>query len=91
LKSSDGPNGVRGEAIHASTKSTCFPCGTCMGATFNKDLLQRIGIALGKEAKLKNAGVLLGPTFNIHRHPYGISSPLACFVGKFTLTRRTHL
>lgn len=42
-----------------------------MGATFNRDLLHSVGIELGKEAKLKNAGVLLGPTINIHRHPYG--------------------
>ncbi|KAJ5999943.1 glycoside hydrolase superfamily [Penicillium waksmanii] len=71
IKTSDGPNGVRGEAIHASTKSSCFPCGACMGATFNRDLLHNIGEELGKEAKLKNAGVILGPTINIHRHPYG--------------------
>ncbi|KAH6999478.1 glycoside hydrolase superfamily [Ilyonectria destructans] len=70
LKTSDGPNGVRGEALHASTKATCFPCGACMGSTFNVELLQKIGVELGKEAKLKNVGVLLGPTFNIHRHPY---------------------
>lgn len=41
-----------------------------MGSTFNVGLLQKIGVELGKEAKLKNVGVLLGPTFNIHRHPY---------------------
>jgi beta-glucosidase len=43
-----------------------------MAATFNKDLVQKLGSALGAEAKLKNVGVLLGPTINIHRHPYGM-------------------
>jgi hypothetical protein len=33
-----------------------------------------VGVELGKEAKLKNAGVLLGPTINLHRHPYGESA-----------------
>ena len=68
---SDGPNGCRGEATHASTKATCFPCGACMGATFNTDLIEEMGAALGQDCKTKNVGVLLGPPMNIQRHPYG--------------------
>jgi beta-glucosidase len=69
---SDGPNGVRGESIHSPKKAACFPSGACMGATFNAELLHKVGRAIGFEAKTKNVGVLLGPTINIHRHPYSL-------------------
>ena len=52
-----------------------------MGATWNKDLMSKVGKGLGMEAKLKNAGVLLGPTINIHRHPYGNDT---CALPRFT-------
>ena len=68
---SDGLNGCRGEVIHASTKAACFPCGACMGAMFNTELLRETGVVLGQDSKTKNVGVLLGPTINIHRHPFG--------------------
>ncbi|KAJ6013249.1 hypothetical protein N7540_007840 [Penicillium herquei] len=71
IKCSDGPNGVRGESIHASTKATCFPCASCVGSTFNPDLVFQIGQTLGKECKVKNAGLLLAPTINLHRSPLG--------------------
>lgn len=35
------------------------------------DLLQRVGKALGLEAKAKGVHVLLGPTINIQRSPLG--------------------
>lgn len=70
-KLSDGPNGIRGENIHASTKGYCFPCGSCVGATFDANLVYEMGKALGKECRMKNAGVLLGPTINLHRSPLG--------------------
>ncbi|KAJ5728550.1 uncharacterized protein N7483_003058 [Penicillium malachiteum] len=71
IKCSDGPNGVRGESIHASTKATCFPCASCVGSTFNPDLVFQIGQTLGQECKVKNAGLLLAPTINLHRCPLG--------------------
>lgn len=68
VKVTDGPNGARGDGISGTT-SACFPVGTALGATWNPDLLRRIGAALGDEARAKTAHVLLGPTINIHRHP----------------------
>lgn len=70
FQNSDGPNGCRGEAIHASTKAACFPSGACTGATFNMELLLETGVALAQGLKTKNVGVLLSPTINIHRHPF---------------------
>ncbi|KAL4862362.1 glycoside hydrolase superfamily [Aspergillus spectabilis] len=71
IKYSDGPNGVRGESIHASTKATCFPCASCVGATFNTDLAFKMGQVVGQESMAKNIGLVLGPTVNLHRSPLG--------------------
>ncbi|KAL3484523.1 glycoside hydrolase superfamily [Aspergillus germanicus] len=62
IKYSDGPNGVRGESIHASTKATCFPCAACVGATFNPDFALRMGRVIGRESRAKGIGLVLGPT-----------------------------
>jgi beta-glucosidase len=40
-----------------------------LASTWNTELVERIGQALGDEAKAKGAQVLLGPTVNIHRSP----------------------
>ena len=70
IKMSDGPNGVRGDAISGKS-SACFPCAISIGSTWDIDLINQLGIALGEEAKVKDVDVLLGPTINIHRHPLG--------------------
>ncbi len=70
LKVTDGPNGVRGENKDTKSQtSASFPIGSAMGATWNPELVQEIGAALGEETKAKGAHVLLGPTVNVHRHP----------------------
>ncbi|OBT78371.1 hypothetical protein VF21_02125 [Pseudogymnoascus sp. 05NY08] len=71
LRLSDGPNGVRGTRFFDGVPAACFPCGTGIGATFDTDLLLKIGNLLGEEAKAKGAHVLLGPTINIQRAPIG--------------------
>ncbi len=68
LKVSDGPCGVRGERF-SGTSSTSFPCGSALGATWDTDLVRRVGEAMGDEARGKGVHVILGPTVNIHRHP----------------------
>ncbi|MBS3750412.1 MAG: glycoside hydrolase family 3 C-terminal domain-containing protein [Anaerolineales bacterium] len=70
LKVSDGPNGVRGEGRDTQeVTSASFPVGTAMGATWNPDLINRVGRALAEETKAKGTHVLLGPTVNMHRAP----------------------
>jgi beta-glucosidase len=59
----DGPRGVR-----AGTATT-FPVGAARGATFDPDLEERVGRAIGAEAAAKGADVLLAPTINVLRHP----------------------
>ncbi len=68
LKVSDGPNGARGES-HSGQTSVCTPCGTALGASFDPELVRRVGEMLGSEARTKGARVLLAPTVNLHRSP----------------------
>ena len=70
IKMSDGPNGVRGDSTSGKS-SACFPCAISIGSTWDIDLINQLGVALGEEAKVKDVDVLLGPTINIHRHPLG--------------------
>lgn len=65
FKMADGPNGVR----HG--KSTCWPCCLAMGATWDPTLLERLGVALGREFRGKGRYVALGPCINIIRDPRG--------------------
>jgi beta-glucosidase len=65
LKMADGPVGVR------RGQATAFPAAVGMAATWNTQLLEKIGAAIGKEAKSKGLNYLLGPCVNIHRHPLG--------------------
>ncbi|KAL4900763.1 hypothetical protein BDW74DRAFT_170545 [Aspergillus multicolor] len=71
IKTTDGPNGARGESYVSGIKAACFPCGSSLGASFNRDLLFRIGQEIAKEAKTKTANVLLAPTLNVIRSPRG--------------------
>src|ERR1700694_5644005 len=72
LKMSDGPNGARGAGGFTSdVKAACFPAEISLASTWNIDLLERVGQALAREAKMKGARVLLAPTVNIQRSPLG--------------------
>ena len=70
LKVTDGPNGARGSGgLVGGIKATCFPAEISLASTWNTELIERVGQALGQEAKTKGAHVLLAPTVNIHRSP----------------------
>lgn len=72
----DGPYGLRkqeGESDHLglneSVKAICFPTGSAMGASFNKELTKQLGEILGQFARQENVDILLGPSMNIKRSP----------------------
>ena len=48
-----------------------FPCGAALGATWDVELVARVGAALAEETRAKGAHVLLGPTVNLQRTPLG--------------------
>src|SRR5512145_1711631 len=60
LKMTDGPFGARGVDHPSSPTSACFPCGSALGATFNPELVERVGKALAEETRSKGAHLLLG-------------------------------
>ncbi|KAH8590673.1 glycoside hydrolase superfamily, partial [Bisporella sp. PMI_857] len=70
LKIVDTITGVKG-TDHFETPTLCFPSATCMGATWNSELLSKVGSKLALQAKSKSAQVLLGPVLNLHRDPRG--------------------
>jgi len=76
LTCSDGPHGLRrveneSELTEKSLPATCFPTASCSAATWNTDLLLRMGEAIAEEAKTLNVDIVLGPGVNIKRSPLG--------------------
>ncbi|HEX2360512.1 MAG TPA: glycoside hydrolase family 3 C-terminal domain-containing protein [Jiangellaceae bacterium] len=68
---SDGPAGVRGERWDERYPSANVPSPTALAATWDESRVQRIGRLLASEAQSKSVDVLLAPTVNLHRTPYG--------------------
>lgn len=69
----DGPAGVHIDAKREGTDQTFyatgFPVGSCLAATWNTDLVKKVGQAIGNETKEYGCDVILGPGMNIHRNP----------------------
>ena len=72
----DGPHGLRKQdergdhvGLLDSVPATCFPTACAMASSWDTDLLERLGVALGTEAAAEHVTVLLGPGVNIKRHP----------------------
>lgn len=73
---SDGPNGVRKQAgasdhlgLNPSLPSTCFPTAATVANSWDPELGEEIGQALGEEAAALDVNVLLGPGLNMKRSP----------------------
>lgn len=74
---SDGPHGVRAEinwndwdyAGWTNDYITAFPALTCLASTWNPELAQKYGKAVGEEARYRHKTILLGPGVNIMRTP----------------------
>ncbi|KRA38498.1 MULTISPECIES: beta-glucosidase family protein [unclassified Nocardioides] len=71
IEFSDGPAGVRGDSGDERKPSLNLPSGSALGATWDTDVARRYGGLLGQEAVRKEIEVVLGPTINLHRSPYG--------------------
>lgn len=72
----DGPHGVRKQAgagdhlgLNASLPATCFPTAATVANSWDENLAEEIGKALGEEASSQDVNVLLGPGLNIKRSP----------------------
>jgi beta-glucosidase len=79
IKMADGPMGVRSWAGSSAVtnsaanpvkvETTSFPSGVDMAATWDTDLVEREGRAIGEEVKALGRDMILGPTVNINRQP----------------------
>ena len=74
----DGPHGLRKQdmdgksdmlGVNQSRPATCFPTAVTTANSWDTDLLQAVGSAIGKEARNQNVGVVLGPGCNLKRNP----------------------
>ena len=73
---SDGPNGVRKQAgaadhlgLNPSLPATCFPTAVTVACSWDPQLGEELGRAMGEEAAAQEVSVLLGPGLNIKRSP----------------------
>ena len=73
---SDGPTGLRKQAgagdhlgLNASVPATCFPTSATMANTWDVELGEKLGEALGAEAAAEDVHVVLGPGLNMKRSP----------------------
>lgn len=71
IRVTDGPNGIRGTKFFAGVPAACMPCGTALGATWDRSLLRQAGNLIGQECLAKGAHCWLGPTVNMQRSPLG--------------------
>lgn len=73
---SDGPNGLRKQAgasdhlgLNPSEPATCFPTAATMANSWDPELGEAVGCALGEETASYDVNVLLGPGLNLKRSP----------------------
>ena len=71
IVTSDGPAGVRGERWDEREPSANVPSPTALAATWDPALVERLAQLLAGECRRKGIDVLLAPTVNLHRTPYG--------------------
>ena len=72
----DGPHGLRLRRADDNTTglgqtepSTCFPAASTTASSWNKDLLYKMGVAMGEECLYYGVSLILGPAVNIKRNP----------------------
>ncbi len=72
----DGPHGLRKQTgaqdhmgLNESAPATCFPTAAGLASSWNRELIAKVGAALGEECQAEGVGIVLGPGANIKRSP----------------------
>jgi len=72
----DGPHGLRKQigksdhmGINESIETVCYPTASALASSFDRDVLGKVGEALGDECQAENVAMILGPGVNIKRSP----------------------
>lgn len=75
---SDGPHGLRKQegradhlGLHESVPATCFPTASTLACSFDVEIAEEVGRAIGEECVRQDVAVVLGPGMNIKRSPLG--------------------
>ena len=73
---SDGPHGLRKQdeaadhlGVNDSIKAVCFPAASATAASFDTEMIRRMGEAIGDSCQHEKLSVVLGPAVNIKRSP----------------------
>ncbi len=74
---SDGPSGLRkqdsknnaDEEKQSSKPTVCFPSGSTLACSWDRELLFKVGSSLGRKAASEDVDILLAPSMNIKRTP----------------------
>ena len=76
IRTADGPHGLRKQdgpadaiGIAPSVPATCFPPAVTIASSWDVELAEEVGRAVGAEARAEGVGVVLGPGLNLKRHP----------------------
>lgn len=69
VQMADGPMGVASTRVDERDVSVLTPCGVALAASWDPDLVRRIGALVGAEARKLGVNVLLAPNLGIPRSP----------------------
>ena len=66
---SDGPMGIASGRVDERDVALLSPCATALGASFDVDLVRRVGLLVGGEAVERGIDMVLAPNVNLARSP----------------------